>query len=101
MPEAAAEIVCYSTLISELQCNNEFQNIASTIREGRKRVKISKCPYFRKMQSSLFLKTANLPMLHHAEIIVVIANDDVDNIEARAIVIKLDQIRVVFSCFVI
>jgi len=51
------------------------------------------------MQNSLFLTTAILPMLHHAEI-VVIAND-VDNIEARAIVIKLDQIRVVFSCFVI
>ena len=31
LPEAAAEILCYSTLISELQCNKEFQNIASTI----------------------------------------------------------------------
>jgi len=39
-------------------------------------------------------------MLHHAEI-VVIANDVVDNIEAQANFIKLDQIRVVFSCFVI
>jgi len=67
---------------------------------GRKRVKISTCQYFCKLQNSLFLKTAILPMLHHAEI-VVIANDVVDNIEAQANFIKLDQIRVVFSCFVI
>jgi len=31
MPEAAAEMLCYSTLISELQCKKEFQNIATTI----------------------------------------------------------------------
>ena len=44
------------------------------------------------MQNSLFLKTANLPMLHHAEIVVIY--DDVDT-EARAIVIELNQIGVV------
>merc|ERR1719295_412840 len=41
----AAEILYYSTLISELQCNKEFRNIASTI-EKKERVKISRCQYF-------------------------------------------------------
>ena len=49
--------------------------------------------FLQNAEFTFFSKTAILPMLYHAAELVVISND-VD-IEARAIVIKLDQIEVV------
>jgi len=68
MPEVAK----ISTLISELQCNKNFWNIATIREEKTGRVKISKMPIFlQNAMCHLFCcKTALLPIPHRAEIFV-------------------------------